>query len=320
MNNHFKISVVFSVYNESESLTALFREITDMTNAAEYSIEWIFVNDGSKDDSLEKIRTFCHTAVVPGSEISYLSFSRNFGHEAAMIAGIDMATGDAIICMDADLQHPVPLIPEMVRAHQKGYDIVTMVRTKNEGVNRINNFLSGAFYRIMNHYSKQKLVENASDFFLIARPVAEVLKKNYRESNRFLRGIVQTLGYNSTSIEYIAPARKAGKTKYSLIKLISLTVNAFTSFSKAPLSLGIWFGFIFALISLVLGIYTLWTYFFGQAPPSGYTTIVLFISLSFSILFFLIGIIGIYVGYLFDEQKKRPLYLIQEQGNSQNRE
>jgi dolichol-phosphate mannosyltransferase len=318
MNNRLKISVVFSVYNESESLPALFDETRLLEKPTGPRYEWIFVDDGSSDNSLELLRSFCTTGSTPGNGARYLSFSRNFGHEAAMTAGIDAATGDAVICMDADLQHPPSLIPEMIETFSRGYDIITMVRARNEGVNRLNSYLSGAFYRIMNQFTSHRLVENASDFFMVSKNVADVLRKNYRERNRFLRGIIQTMGYHSTCMEYVAPARIAGKSKYSLLRLISLTSNAFTSFSKAPLTLGIWFGFIFALISLILGIYTLGTYFFGTTPPSGYTTIVLFISLSFSILFFLIGIIGLYVGFLFDEQKNRPLYIVKESGESEN--
>jgi dolichol-phosphate mannosyltransferase len=181
MNNPLKISVVFSVYNESESLPSLFNEISKITKIAEFNFEWIFVDDGSSDQSLEILRNLCRNSFFPRSEISYLSFSRNFGHEAAMIAGIDHATGDAVICMDADLQHPVTLIPEMVKDFADGYEIITMVRARNEGTNRLYKYLSGAFYRFMNRFSPEKLAENASDFFLVSKPVADVLRSSFRE-------------------------------------------------------------------------------------------------------------------------------------------
>lgn len=312
MNNPGKISVVFSVYNESESLPALFSEVLRLEKDFNRSFEWIFVDDGSADDSAMIIRNFCENYSHPVNQIRFIRFSRNFGHEAAMIAGIDNAHGDAVICMDADLQHPVSLIPEMVETFEKGYGIINMVRNRNEGTKGLQSWFSAAFYRFLNRISRQKIAENASDFFLVSKPVAKILRENFRERNRFLRGLIQTLGFRSTTIGFTAPARIAGQTKYSLIKLVSLTSHAVVSFSKAPLFLGIWFGFFFALISLVLGLYTIGVYLFGTVPPSGYTTIVLFLSLSFTILFFLIGIIGIYVGYLFDEQKKRPIYLIEE--------
>lgn len=312
MNNPLRISVVFSVYNEDESLPLLFSELELLMKASPHGFEWIFVNDGSVDNSLSKMRDFCKNFNFEGSVARYIQFSRNFGHEAAMIAGIDHATGDAVICMDADLQHPISLIPQMVETFQKGFEIINMVRSKNEGVSLLNGLLSATFYRFINRISKQQLAVNASDFFLVSRKVAKILKDNYRERNRFLRGFIQNVGFRATTMEFVAPARVAGQSKYSFFRLFTLTSQAVTSFSRAPLFLGIWFGFFFAIISLVLGVYTLWTFLFGEAPPSGYTTIVLFMSLSFMILFFLIGIIGIYVGYLFEEQKKRPIYLVDE--------
>ncbi len=313
MNNPLKISVVLSVYNEAGSLPALFSEIDWLSREGKEPYEWIFVNDGSSDNSLELIRNFRSGFNHPLSEVHYLHFSRNFGHEAAMIAGIDHAAGDAVICMDADLQHPPELIPLMVKAFREGNHIVRMVRSKNEGTRGLKKHLSTLFYRFLNTISRQKLTENASDFFLVSKEVAVILRHDFRERNRFLRGIIQSIGFRSTSLEFEAPARIAGETKYSFLKLVSLTSLAVTSFTKTPLLLGIWFGFAFAVISLALAIYSILVYLFGSAPPSGYTTLVLFMSFSFMILFFLIGIIGIYVGFLFEEQKKRPIYLIEEQ-------
>lgn len=312
MNNPFKITVVFSVYNEGESLPALFTEIERVSKTQTNQFEWIFVNDGSRDNSQEQIRSFCRNYQVPGNTARFIGFSRNFGHEAAMIAGIDHATGDAIICMDADLQHPLTMIPAMIEKFNLGFQIISMVRTENKGSSGFKSYLSAAFYRLMNRMMTHKLTENASDFFLISKKVGEIIRKEYRERNRFLRGIIQTIGFKTATIEYVSPARQAGKSKYSLFKLVTLTSHAVTSFSKTPLLLGIWFGFAFAAISLILAIYTITVYLFGNTPPSGYTTIVLFMSFSFMILFFLIGIIGMYVGYLFEEQKGRPLYIIAE--------
>lgn len=312
MDNPVKISVVLSVYNEEETLPLLFREIEARVQEFPFLSEWIFVDDGSHDGSAELIREFCRHFTSSGSGAYLIRFSRNFGHEAAMIAGIDHASGDAVICMDADLQHPLTLIPRMAETFSNGYEIISMVRSKNEGTRGIARMLSASFYPFLSKLSGQKLAGNASDFFLVSGKVATLLRSGYRERNRFLRGLIQTIGFRHTTLEYVAPARKAGNTKYSLRKLVTLTFQAVTSFSKAPLFLGIWFGFLFALISLILGLYTLIVYFFGETPPSGYTTIVLFMSLSFTILFFLIGIIGIYVGYLFEEQKGRPIYLIEE--------
>jgi polyisoprenyl-phosphate glycosyltransferase len=307
-----KISVVFSVYNEAESLGQLFDQLQKLFSQTIYHFEILFVDDGSTDQSAEIIRSFMASLQAGVHSCRLIRFSRNFGHEAAMIAGMDHASGDAVICMDADLQHPLEMIPGMTDRFELGYEVVSMVRKENKGVSPLAHAMSRFFYRMLNLMSPDKLHYNASDFFLVSANVASVLRNNYRERTRFLRGIIQTIGFKSTSLEYVAPPRIGGKTKYSLPGLIALTAHAVTSFSKAPLYLGIWFGFIFAALSIVLAIYTMWVYLFGAAPPSGYTTIVLFLSISFSILFFLIGIIGIYVGHLFEEQKGRPIYLVEE--------
>jgi dolichol-phosphate mannosyltransferase len=305
------VSIVFSVNNEEESLPDLMTSIASVIQKTSHTYEFIFVDDGSTDRSAKVIMDF-RERKLPAIKVRLIRFSRNFGHEAAMIAGIDHAIGDAIICMDADLQHPVEMIPEMIARFEDGFEIVTMARQTNRGNSMTGNIFSSFFYFIINNLSTHKLQKNCSDFFLISRRVASVLRRDFRERNRFLRGIIQIIGFPSATIHYAAPARISGKTKYSFGKLSRLTAQAITSFSNAPLYLGIWFGFIFSFLSVIVGIYSLWVYFFGKLPPSGYTTIILFLSICFSILFFLVGIIGIYTGYLFDEQKKRPIYIIEE--------
>jgi polyisoprenyl-phosphate glycosyltransferase len=312
-----KICIVFSVFNEKEILDTLITRITETVSSLPYRFELIFVDDGSSDGSAGEIRRIQQNLQF-NLDIRLISLSRNFGHEAAMIAGIDHAEGEAILCMDADLQHPPEVIPEIISCFESGNDVVTMIRTKNEGTKRYSGFLSLMFYRLINKISPFRLQENASDFFLISKKVASVLRKDFRERNRFLRGIIQIVGFRSTSVSYKAPSRQTGKSSYSFLKLSALTLTAITSFSKAPLFLGIWFGLIFSLGSIILGFYSLWTYFFGATPPSGYTTLILFLSISFAILFFLVGIIGMYVGYLFEEQKNRPIYIINNLENQTN--
>lgn len=311
MTKPSKVTLVFSVYDEEESLPDLINRVAAMAETTPFEFELIFVDDGSHDGSGNVILKF-RERNMPRCQIKLIRFSRNFGHEAAMIAGIDHSTGDVVICMDADLQHPVELIPEMIARHEAGFSIVMMNREKNKGSSAAGNLFSSLFYSLINKLSTNKLKKSSSDFFLISRDVANLLKTSFRERNRFLRGIIQIIGFPATSLPYSAPARQSGKTKYSFLKLTKLTAQAITSFSNAPLYLGIWFGFIFSILSVILGIYSLWIFFFGETPPSGYTTIVLFLSVSFAILFFLVGIIGIYIGYLFDEQKKRPIYIIEK--------
>ena len=303
------ISIIVSVYNEDEVLRVFHENIIKMIHENKLDAEIIYVNDGSSDNSIHILRELKREY---SGIVRIINFSRNFGHEAAMIAGIDYAKGEAIICMDSDLQHPPGIIPQMLAKFNEGFQIVNMIREKREDNNWIKNKLSEKFYHFINKLSDQKLQENASDFFLISNKVAEVLRNDYRERNRFLRGFIQIVGFNKTTLNFIAPRRLAGESKYSFIKLFSFSINAIISFSKFPLYLGIYIGLLFATFSVLLAIYSIYIFFFGNTPPSGYTTLVLFMSVSFSILFILIGIIGVYVGYNFDESKKRPMDLIDE--------
>lgn len=303
------ISIIVSVYNEDEVLRGFHENIMKMIRENELDSEVIYVNDGSSDNSIHILRELKRDN--PGI-VRIINFSRNFGHEAAMIAGIDYAKGEALICMDSDLQHPPAIIPQMLKKFSEGFQIVNMIRQKRDDNGWLKNKLSEKFYHFINKLSDQKLHENASDFFLIDRKVAEVLRNDYRERNRFLRGFIQIVGFNKTTLNFVAPKRLAGESKYSFVKLLSFSINAIISFSKFPLYLGIYIGLLFAAFSVLLAMYSIYEYFFGNTPPSGYTTLVLFMSISFSILFILIGIIGVYVGYTFDESKKRPIYLIDE--------
>lgn len=305
MSNKGVCSVVVSVYNEHEVLNALYNELVAVLRSLNDSYEIIFVNDGSSDNSLNVLQTIAQT----DSSVKVIDLSRNFGHEAAMIAGIDNAAGDYIICMDSDLQHPPTLIPEIIDKFKSGYEVITMVRQKNKSSNLIQEFRSKMFYRIVNRLSNVKLDENASDFFAISQKVAEILRTNYRERTRFLRGIIQIVGFNKTSIEYIAQERFAGKSKYSFFKLLRLSVSAMSSFSKFPLQLGLFIGALFVLISLIMLIYSLVMWFLNT-PVSGYTTLIVFLCAFAGIQLFVIGLIGIYIGNIFDEIKNRPIYLI----------
>ena len=309
------LSLIIPVYNEEQGLKAFHQELEEILSQNNFSHETIFVNDGSIDLSGNIIEDLCKN----NSQVQGIHFSRNFGHEAAMIAGIDHANGEAIICMDADLQHPPQKIPEMYEMYKSGYEVINMIRNKNDGQGFIHSILSGLFYRFINTISPVKLLPNASDFFLISHRVAGVLKNDFRERNRFLRGFIQIIGFRNGSLRYNAEKRKFGKSKYSFLKLIRLSFNAIASFSNLPLRLGIGAGVIFALFSVILGIYSIVMRIIGS-PPSGYTTLVVLVSFAFSIQFFLIGFIGMYVGYNFDETKKRPIYIIDKTSKSKQQD
>lgn len=302
------LSVVVSVYNEEEALEQFYRETKKVLDQIHWEYELLFVNDGSRDRSLEIL----HELSSRDSRVKVISFSRNFGHEAAMIAGIDHGTGDGLICMDADLQHPPSCIPEIIAKFEAGYEVISMVRTKNDSAGWFKNMASAAFYRLINVLSDVKFESNASDFFAISHRVARVLKDNYREKVRFLRGYVQNVGFQKTTIEYEARARVAGESKYSIRKLVAFSVNTILCFSNLPLKLGIFAGVFAAALGLIVMIYTLLT---RGGAPSGYATIVVLICFMFSILFVIIGIIGEYIAILFSELKDRPIYIVSETRN-----
>ena len=208
-----KISVVVSVYNEELSLNKFYQVTEKILESCAWDYEMIFVNDGSVDRSIEILKEFA----AINSKVKVVNFSRNFGHEAAMIAGIDYSTGDGIVCMDADLQHPPQCIPDIIQKFEDGYEVVSMIRTQNEDAGFIKRFTSAAFYKVLNMLSPVKFEDNSSDFFALSNSVAEVLRNDYREKIRYLRGYVQSVGFEKTTLEFSAGKRTAGESKYKKI-------------------------------------------------------------------------------------------------------
>lgn len=305
-----KISIVVSVYNEEEVLVSFYEEIMKILATINQEYEILFVNDGSVDLSYDILMNFSRK----DKKIKVINFSRNFGHEAAMLAGIDYSTGDGVICMDADLQHPVQMIPLIIEKFEAGYEVISMVRTKNESISLIKKITSGMFYKVLNMMSSVQFENNASDFFAMTRKPANVIRSEYREKVRFLRGYVQSIGFKKTTIEYEANKRVAGQSKYSIKKLLSFSINALLGFSNLPLKMAGICGMFSGLIGLILMIYTLYSKV-TYGTPAGYATIIIVICFMFAILFVLLGIIGEYLGIIFMETKGRPLYIVSAMSN-----
>ena len=302
------LSVVVSVYNEEQALKDCYAQMKRVFDTLSWDYELIFVNDGSSDGSLKILKALA----AEDQKVKLISFSRNFGHEAAMIAGLDYSTGDGVVCMDADLQHPPECILRIIRAFEEGNEVINMVRTRNQSAGLIKNITSSGFYWLINRISDVHFEPNASDFFAVSRSVAEVLRGNYREKVRFLRGYVQNVGFQKTTLEYEAGVRVAGESKYSLKKLFIFSVNTILCFSNMPLKLGIYAGILSGAAGIGVLIYTLFT---RQGAPSGYATIVVLICFMFAMMFLLIGIIGEYIAILFTELKDRPVYIVRETVN-----
>lgn len=306
-----KISLIVSVYNEQDGLRQFFttakEEMDKLIRARiEYSYELVFVNDGSVDKSGVILSELKEAAP---NIVRVISFSRNFGHEAAMTAGLDYAEGDYLIFMDADLQHPPACIPEILDAFEAGHNIISMVRTKNDDSSALGSLASKAFYKIINSISDARMTPAASDFFAMDKQAAEVLRSNYREKVRFLRGFVQNIGFDRINLEYEAGTRAAGVSHYNFKRLLRLSIDAMTCFSDMPLKLGIYAGLFSGFLGIILIIYTLIT---RGGAPSGYATIVILLCFMFAVLFMLLGIMGSYISIIFREMKDRPIYIIED--------
>lgn len=313
-----KISVVVSVYNEELSLNRFYDTTVEILEKAAWDYELIFVNDGSADGSIALLKGFS----ARNAKVKVVDFSRNFGHEAAMIAGIDYAEGDGIVCMDADLQHPPESIPDIIEQFEAGYEVISMIRTRNADAGLIKRITSGAFYKVLNLMSPVKFENNSSDFFAIARKVADVLRKDYREKIRYLRGYVQSVGFRKTTLEFEARRREAGESKYSIRKLLHFSINALCSFSDLPLKLGVYSGIFVAVCGFILMLFTIINKIVNGAP-AGYSTIIVALCFMFAVTLVVIGIIGEYIAVLFAEIKDRPIYIVRDvyhQGETEEQE
>ena len=302
-----KVSLIVSVYNEEKGLRDFTRVTKEVLSGIPgYEFQVLFVNDGSTDKSgeiLSELRS------GDPETVKVIEFSRNFGHEAAMCAGLDYADGDFLIFMDADLQHPPKCIPRILSAFENGAEVISMVRTENKDAGLIKNVTSGLFYGLINKLSTAHMEPGASDFFAMAKAPAEVLRHNFREKIRFLRGYVQNIGFNKVNISYEAAPRVAGESHYSIAKLWRLCINTIVCFSDVPLKAGIFAGLLSGLFGIILIIYTLAT---RQGAPSGYATIVIVLCFMFAVLFVLLGIIGQYIAVIYTELKDRPIYIIKD--------
>ena len=305
-----RIALIFPVYNESESLPRLFETLRAVCQKPGYEFQWIFVNDGSTDSSTEILAD----EAASDTRVQVIRFTRNFGHQAAVTAGLDFADADAVIVMDADLQDPPELIWQMIELWHEGFDIVSPQRISREGETRFKRWTAALFYRLMRNAIDPRLQPQVSDFRLYSRVAVQGMRQ-FREQHRFLRGMAAWLGLKEAVIPFKRAARAAGTTKYSTFKMVKFAWTAISSFSALPLRLATGFGFLMMLLGFIYSVYTIYIRFFTSQFVAGWTSLVALQIIFSGATLFCLGLIGDYIGRIYEETKRRPLYLVRELTN-----
>lgn len=299
-----KISIVIPAFNEEENIPELYKELISSLDKLEEPWEIIFIDDGSSGNTWNIIQSL-HDS---DRNVKGIQFSRNFGHQYALFAGLSAARGDAVISMDADLQHPPSIIPDLIREWKKGYKIVNTVRNDLESLSGFKKVTSNLYYRIFSFFTGVKIKPGMADFRLLDRKVVNSILQ-FGEEGLFLRGIVQWVGYPATSIPFKCRERYRGNPKYNLKKMMKFGIEGVTSFSIIPLRIGIVIGILTSLFSFYLIIDALYSYYNGITVP-GWTTTIILLSFMFGILFILLGLIGEYIGKILVQVRGRPRFIV----------
>jgi glycosyltransferase involved in cell wall biosynthesis len=302
------LCVVAPCFNEGAVINRFYGELKHSLEAIE-GLQWsaVFVDDGSEDGTLEKINAIA----AQDNRVTVLSLSRNFGHQAALTAGLDYASGDAVILMDSDLQHPPGLIPEMVRMWLEGNDIVSAVRERTLDASVFKNLTMRLFYGVFNALSDTKIVPGAADFCLLSQRVCDSLRR-MPERHRFLRGMVSWVGFRRAFVSYTAAQRPAGTSKFTPTRMAGLALDAVFSFSAAPIRLATRTGGVIVCIAGLYQIYVLFRYFFFRDTVVGWGSLVSLILILGGVQLLFIGVIGEYLARVFEEVKGRPLYVLKQ--------
>lgn len=311
-----KISFVVPVFNEEENIHEFHRRLTQVMAPLPYDYEILFIDDGSKDRTSQLIRELAEK----DPHVQGYVFARNFGHQLALTCGLDQSTGDAVISMDGDLQHPPEMVPALLKKWEEGYEIVQTVRKATEDATWFKNITSRLYYKLINSMSEVRITPGGSDFRLMDRKAVNALNR-FRERARFIRGMVNNLGFRYTTLEFVAPPRFAGHSKFNLRKMLRFALDGITAFSRVPLRLALYVGCIAGLGSILLIGHVIYVKYVVQDAVPGWTTLAAAEFFLGGVELIGIGIVGEYVGRIFDEVKQRPLYIIREHiVKSSNRE
>ena len=298
------VSIVIPAFNESGNIAKICSEIGEVFSKLTYSYEIILVADGCTDNTMKTIETL----ISINKNIFFIEFSRNFGHQLALKAGLDYAKGDCVISMDCDLQHPPGLIPELLAKWEEGFEVVYTIRLEDKKLPLGKKISSRLFYKTLNSLSNVELETGSADFRLLDSKVVSVIR-NFHENEPFLRGLFKLIGFKQTSIMFMPNSRHSGKSKYSIQKMIKFALQGVTSFSVKPLYAAIYIGFSFTILSLLYIPYVIHAFHTGK-EVSGWASIIMTIVFLGGLQLTILGIIGIYIGKMFMQVKNRPNYII----------
>jgi glycosyltransferase involved in cell wall biosynthesis len=304
------ITIVVPVFNEADAIGPFLSSVFDAGIDSSIELEVLFVDDGSIDRTVEAI----NVGIDAGRPVRLISLSRNFGKEAALTAGLDHATGDAVVPMDVDLQDPVELLPLFVAKWREGYDVVQARRSARPDDNMLKRVTASAFYKLFNRLSATPISENVGDYRLMDRRVVQALSE-YREVNRFMKGLFASAGFRTATIDYVRPRRLHGTTKWSFSRLWSFALDGLLSFSSVPLKIWTYLGVAFAAVSLLYGVFIAMRAILGVADVPGYSSLMTAVLFMGGIQLISLGVIGEYIGRIFLEIKHRPIYIIKDRKN-----
>ena len=301
------LSVVVPVYNEEEVIMESYKRLTTAISAIGEPYELIFVNDGSRDKTPQLVTEICKNDPC----VRFINFSRNFGHQPAITAGMDYAQGDAVVVIDADLQDPPEVIGDMVAKWREGYDVVYGKRLKREGETAFKKLTAKMYYRLLKSLTSVDMPVDTGDFRLIDRKVCDAMK-SLGERNRYVRGLVSWVGFKQTAVEYVREKRFAGETKYPFKKMIKLAMDGIMSFSYKPLKMASGIGVAMAGCSFIYLIVIICQRLFTETTVSGWASTTAILVFTQGIVLMMLGVIGEYMGRIFDEIKGRPIYIVRE--------